>query len=476
MAELVRRGFNIGAVSARRLGLPLLRKAPRRRRAVLKPESLAEPLRRCFDELGGTFTKFGQLLASSPGLFGDVMADEFRSSLDTGPPVPFESVRRQVEGELGRDLFEAFSSFDPEPLGRASIAVVHRASLHDGTEVAVKVIRPGIEHLVATDLDLMVPCFELLAQVTGEQFAGSTLQVLDGFRVQIGEELDLQNEARALQWFGDELASIDAPDLVVPRPFPELSGSNVLTMELLRGVPVDDLVEARARGVDPAPLVRQVVRAFFVTTVRAGIFHGDLHAGNMLLLDDGRLGIVDWGIVGRLDEATHRFFVRLLEGVLGDEGAWEDITGYLEATYGPVLRQGLGLSGPDLAAFVRQVVEPTLTRPFGEVSLAALLEAPQRQAALAYGAEARQHPLRAQLRRWRAQRRLLRLAAESGYSSSSFDRGTFLLSKQLLYFERYGRLLMADVPLIDDPAFFAGVLAEAGRGPATGGRPIAEEN
>jgi aarF domain-containing kinase len=309
----------------------------------------------------------------------------------------------------------------------------------------------------------MQPFFEILARETGDQMAGSMLQLLDGLRQQLGEELDLRNEARALAHFRVLTTEIDLPLVVVPEPYPELSGQNVLTMEYLRGVPIDDLAAVAELGYDPAPLVEQVVRGFFVTTVRWGAFHGDVHAGNLLLLDDGRIGIIDWGIVGRLDHETHLFFLRLLDAVLGDEDAWPDITAHLTKTYGRAIQEGLGLDDEQLTAFIRSLIEPTLTRPFGEVSLAALLEAPQVQAARAEGAHAHERTLRSVVRRVRAQRRMRRIADEAGGLMSDFDRGTFLLGKQLMYFERYGKLFLSDVPLVADREFFAALLAGAPR-------------
>jgi predicted unusual protein kinase regulating ubiquinone biosynthesis (AarF/ABC1/UbiB family) len=314
---------------------------------------------------------------------------------------------------------------------------------------------------VATDLDLMQPLVDIISRMTGDQTAGSTLQLLDGLRQQLGEELDLRNEARALDHFRRLAAEIQAPLVVVPEPHPGLSGPNVLTMELLHGVPIDDLARVAELGYDPAPLVEQVVRSFFVTTVRWGVFHGDIHAGNMLLLDDGRIGVIDWGIVGRLDHDTHRFLVRLLEGALGDERAWPEITAHLTRTYGRAIQEGLGLDDEQLTAFLRGLIEPTLTRPFGEVSLAALVEAPQIQAARAVGARAHERSLRSILRRLRAQRRMRRLADESGGLMSDFDRGAFLLGKQLMYFERYGKMFLADVPLMHDRELLASLLAGA---------------
>src|SRR6202034_4864410 len=216
--------------------------------------------------LGGTFMKFGQIIASSPGMFGDDVADEFRACLDTGPPVPFPDVRQRVEEDLGMSLRDAFAEFDTEPIGTASIAVVHRARLHDGRVVAVKVLRPGIEHVVATDLDLMQPLLEILVRPTGDQMAGSTLQLLDGFRVQIGEEMDLRNEARSMVHFRRLQNEFGLTMIAVPEPYPEFSGRNVLTMEFFDGVPIDDLAQVAKLGFDPTPLLQEVMRAFFLST------------------------------------------------------------------------------------------------------------------------------------------------------------------------------------------------------------------
>jgi predicted unusual protein kinase regulating ubiquinone biosynthesis (AarF/ABC1/UbiB family) len=440
------------------------------RKGPLPIEELARPLRRTFQDLGGTFMKFGQVIASSPGLFGEALADEFRSCLDTGATVPFAEVRERIEEELGMALEDAFAEVDPLPIGRASMAVVYRGRLHDGRLVAIKVLRPGIENLVGVDLDLLQPFLEILARQTGDQVAGSLLQVFDGFREQIGEELDLRNEARAMDRFHRLLDRVDLPLVVVPGVVPELSGAGVLTMDLLDGVPIDDLSQVADLGYDPAPLVAQLVQAFFLTTVRWGIFHGDVHAGNLLLLRDGRIGVLDWGIVGRLDPETHRFFRRLLEGALGDESAWTEIAAHLVRTYGPVFTDGLGLAEQDVGAFVQNMVEPVLMRPFGEVSLGQVLAAPQAQAARARGVEAHNRSLRAVVGRLRAQRRLRRLAEASGGIASDFDRGAFLLGKQLLYFERYGKLFLADQPILADPALLTRMLAESGPEPEGGGQ------
>jgi ubiquinone biosynthesis protein len=456
---LIRRGATITKVVGTHFAPTALRQLRTIRQGALPGAQLARPLRKSFEDLGGTFMKFGQIIASSPGMFGDDVADEFRACLDTGPAVPFPDVRQRVEEDLGRPLKDVFVDFEREPIGTASIAVVHRARLHDGTVVAVKVLRPDIEHVVATDLDLMQPLMEILVRQTGDQLAGSTLQMLDGFRVQIGEEMDLRNEARSLTHFRRLQTEFDLKLMAVPQPYPEWSGRNVLTMEFFDGVPIDDLAKVADLGFDPTPLVQEIMRAFFLTAVRWGAFHGDVHAGNMLLLRDGRIGVIDWGIVGRLDPATHRFFISLLSAAMGDEEAWTDVTRHIINAYGPAIGVAVGMTDEELTGFVRSIMEPALTRPFGEVSLASIMQTIQLEVAKAQGIEAHKRTIGAILHRLRSQRRIRRMADESGGLMSEFDRGTFLLAKQLMYFERYGRMFVSEIPILNDREFIGQLLA-----------------
>ena len=460
--ERARRGAQIASVLTRHLGPVLADEAIHHRHGPAAVAVAARPLRIAFETLGGTFVKFGQLVASSPGLFGAELAEEFRSCLDTGPAVPIGEVTALIEDELGMRVDEAFARFDPVPIGRASIAVVHRAWLHDGRDVAVKVLRPGVARSVAVDLSLMEPLFELLCRLTGAQLAGATLQQLDGLRLQIGEELDLRNEARALATFGALIESAGFTALVVPAPVLERSSASVLTMSYLDGVAIDDLERAKEFGVDPAPLVDQLIRSFFTLIVKERVFHGDVHAGNLLLLRDGRLGILDWGIVGRLDERTHRFVLRLLAAVLGDDQAWHDVAAHLVDSYGSQVRDAMKMDDDQLTEFLRSMVEPVLLQPFGEFSLGELIVSAEVRAAEAYGIELRRGGVRGALQRLRIQRRLRRAAVEGGGLMSEFDRADFLLGKQLMYFERYGKLFLADAPILGDRAFVAGLLREEG--------------
>jgi predicted unusual protein kinase regulating ubiquinone biosynthesis (AarF/ABC1/UbiB family) len=463
-SDLARRAAQISWVATKHFG-PSVWKLARSRnqgtvRERLAPEAFARPLRLTFEELGTTFMKFGQLIASSPGVFGDEFAAEFRGCLDTGRAVPIDHVRRVVEGELGMAIDDAFADFDDEPIGRASIAVVHRARLHDGREVAVKVLRPGIERRVAVDMDLFQPLLEIIARNTGEYVAGQLLQMFDGFRLQLGEELDLRNEARAIDHMAELLQIVDLPLVTVPEVIHELSGARVLTMEFIEGVPVDDLAKIEAMGHDPSPVVGQTVKGFLLTTIRWGFFHGDVHAGNLLLRPDGRIGVIDWGIIGRLDHDTHMFFRRVVEAALGDEHAWPDIAAHSKAVYGPLVEE-LGMSEEDLAVFLKSVLEPLLRAPFGQVSLAEILNAPQKKVAEIRGLQTEKLTISAVIRRFREQRKLRLILEEEGITSSEFARGIFLLTKALMYFERYGKMYLSDQALFEDEEFFRSALASS---------------
>lgn len=443
------------AVFARRLGPVFARRTLGR---PLGGKGVAHHLRAAFDDLGSTYLKFGQLVGSSPGAFGAEVADEFRSCLDTGPVPPFEHVRALVEATTGRPLDADFGRFDREPLASASIAVVHRAALHDGREVAVKVLRPGIAEQVAIDLDVMEPLFKRLA-LRGIGIAGPLYRFLRGFRTQVAEELDLRNEARTMVHFAQLFATAGLDEIVIPEPIVELSGANVLVMTFLDGVPIDDLVAIAEMGHDPAPLVKALLRSWFLTGIRDGMFHGDIHAGNLMLLRDGRVGMIDWGIVGRLDGPTHRLFRRFVEAVLGDATAWPEIMAFLQEM-APFAPPADG-SAParDFSDEAKQEVEGLLTRPFGEVDLTGAFSGPGNGPMGARrSAPKTRADKRARRERVRAMRRQI---IGSGFADTGFAQANFMLFKQLLYFERYGKLYLGDTALMGDREYLTRVLAES---------------
>ena len=188
----------------------------------------------------------------------------------------------------------------------------------------MKVLRPGLGEVVAADLGLMIPFFRTLARL-GAEGPFQLVSYLVGLKEQIGEELDLRNEARSMAHFRGLFEEFGLDLLVVPGVYEDLTARNVITMEYLDGVPIDDLAMVEQLGLDPKLLIRELLRAWVLTAVHTGTFHADIHAGNLLAMPDGRLGMLDWGIVAQLDPETQELMTKLVEASLGDESAWESI-------------------------------------------------------------------------------------------------------------------------------------------------------
>ncbi|MEX2224917.1 MAG: AarF/ABC1/UbiB kinase family protein [Dehalococcoidia bacterium] len=429
------------------------------RKLLRRPGGAATAGRRIFDGLGATYIKFGQFIASAPGIVGDEVAEEFRGCLDAGPAVPFRHVRALVESEMGCPLGDVFTHFEETPLAAASIAVVHRATLLDGTPVAVKVLRPGIERAVATDLAMMEAWVRFLA-ARGIDQAYNMVGLVVGLKAQIAEELDLGNEARTMDAFRALFAEFEMSLLVVPQVYHAHSSRRVLTMELLDGKPLDDLGHARARGVDPAPLVRELLSAWVVSSLRAGAFHADIHAGNLLLLTDGRLGMIDWGIISRLDDESLLMFRGICEAAAGREEAWDDLTVFMIRANGPSF-YALGLNDEQIRRFTRANMEPVLVLPLREVSMSSLLLTGDDVVRLATGEAPTRRSIRQKLAGMRAAGRSYRSAVQSGAFETPMMRMGFLSIKQLVYLERYGRMYIPDETLLGDRDFLRRALAES---------------
>jgi ubiquinone biosynthesis protein len=308
----------------------------RRTGGVPSRAGLSNRLRRAFERLGPAYIKLGQIVSSGQGFFPPELVDEFKRCRDQVPPEPFATVRRVVEEDLGRPLTEVFASFDETCLAAASIAQVHAARLHTGEEVVVKVQRPQVASLVRSDVRAMAWIAPYLVGRIPVAALANPPALVELFAETIVEELDFRLEAQNMLDVARVLADAGQTIIVVPRPHPELVTRRVLVMERLRGFKYDDLTGIRAAGVDTAELIRSMVTAFVEGAMIYGVFHGDLHGGNLFVMPDGKVALFDYGITGRMSEPQRLAFLRMMM-----TGAMNDVRGQLEAF------RDLGALGPD---------------------------------------------------------------------------------------------------------------------------------
>ena len=390
------------------------RSRSRRRGAATRGAVAAAELKQAFAELGPTYVKLAQLIASSPGLFPEVLADEFRSLLDEVPPVPPEQVWAVLTEELGAPPEEVFDSFDATPLASASIAQVHAATLPDGEDVVVKVQRPGIRERLERDLRILMRIARILERTSAKGRMANPIAVVEDFAATLAEELNFVNEARAMETFEVNLRLFGKNDGVrVPSVRWPYTTPRVLTMERIHGFKIDDLAQLGTQGWDLAGALKKGVRAWMEAALEHGFFHGDVHAGNLMLDLDGNVVFLDFGIVGRLDPKTKEIIRHGLPALLVDG----DFVEVAKAIYelGAVLQpQDLEESARDIA----EIVEPILGKPLSEIS---------------YGQV------------------LIDIVRIGTRYEVRLPREMVLVAKQMLYFERYAKLMAPDWNILNDP-------------------------
>jgi ubiquinone biosynthesis protein len=312
-----RRVVRVGAELARAVGGWYLIERRRGRQAgrpELSRAGLSRRLRLAFQALGPTYIKLGQILSSGEGVFPAELVNEFRLLRDRVPPESFEAVRQVVEEDLGRPLEDVFLQFDRKPLAAASIAQVHAATLHSGEQVVVKVQRPAVTATVRTDLAAMSWIAPFLIGRIPVSALANPPALVELFAETIVEELDFRLEADNMLDIARVLAATDQRSVVVPRPHPELVTRRVLVMERLGGFSFDDVAGMHAAGIDTAAVVRALMISFLEGATLFGVFHGDLHGGNLFVCPDGTVALLDYGITGRLDEPRRLAFLRMLMG------------------------------------------------------------------------------------------------------------------------------------------------------------------
>jgi ubiquinone biosynthesis protein len=267
-------------------------------------------LREMLDELGPTFVKFGQLLSTRPDIVPPDVIVELRKLQDDVTPFPMEDVERVVEEELGLTVERAFLDFDERPVAAASIGQVHRATLPTGADVVVKVQRPTAPRQVASDLRLMASAASFVRERVRQLDFVDTGELVEEFGRSIRQELDYQQEARNAEAFRRNFAGDER--VAVPRVWWRYTTGRLLTLERLEGTHVRDLDLASWSDAERRELAYRMTDAWMTMIFRHAFFHGDPHPANILHLDDGRLGLVDFGLTGRLTDADMARLTRLL--------------------------------------------------------------------------------------------------------------------------------------------------------------------
>jgi len=276
--------------------------------------SAAERMRLALEELGPTFIKLGQLLSTRPDLIPLSFVCEFEKLQDSVPGSPFEEVKAQIERELGGPVATFFTAIDPVPLAAASIAQVHRAQLTTGEDVVIKVRRPGVVELVESDIDALMG----LANLAERHVSGSEIYdpvgVVREFARTIRREMDFAREGHTIEKFRENFTS--SKWLYFPKVYWKQTAHGVLTLEYIDGIKVSDLQSLDKAGSDRKLIARRGADAFLMMVLNHGFFHGDPHPGNVLILPDNVICLLDYGMVGRLDEGLRTFLSDILFAIV----------------------------------------------------------------------------------------------------------------------------------------------------------------
>ncbi|WP_078327289.1 ABC1 kinase family protein [Mycobacteroides salmoniphilum] len=412
-------------VEAGRFGVVVARLAGSGARLLTKPRRgrtlevrAAHELRRAFALMGPTYVKLGQIIASSPGVFPETLSNEFRTLLDRVPPAPPELIRQSLRDQLGADPAAIFATFDDHPFASASIAQVHHATLKSGERVVVKIQRPKIRTRLAADVRIIGRLARLIVK-TDLGRASNAPEIVEDFEQNLNEELDFSAEGHAMEQWMASLADTEYGDTVrVPKVFWEYTTERVLTMEYVEGIRIDNVGELAAAGFDGVGLVKAIVYSLFETGFHKGLFHGDLHAGNLLVDSSGRIVFLDFGIVGRIDERSRKIFTEIMVDlfVKNDHAA---------VSRGIYKLGAIGDRGKAVDPTTAAKAISDFTNPLQSAKLSAI----------SYGQLGKQ------------------LAAMAKQYDVRLPRELVLISKQLLYVERYMKLLAPDWALLSDPSF-----------------------
>lgn len=271
------------------------------------------------EELGTTFIKFGQLVATRPDIFPVSLVTEFRKLHDSAPPFAATIARTLIAEELGKPLEQLFSDFEDVPIGAASIAQVHAAKLLDGSQVVIKVQRPGLERLIETDLDILRGLAGLLEEQIVEARAFEPLKLVDEFSRSLRRECDFRREAASMHRFCENFQGFEG--VRVPQSYPALSSRKILVQERVNGFRIDDLGSLESHGINRKKLARKLTRVVLKSVFEDRFFHADPHPGNILVDNEGTLVLIDFGTMGRFDQPRLNEILQLLLAIIRRDAA-----------------------------------------------------------------------------------------------------------------------------------------------------------
>jgi ubiquinone biosynthesis protein len=328
-------------------------------------EPRAQRLREALETLGPIYVKFGQVLSTRRDMLPLDIADELARLQDRVPPFPSDLAAAEVEKALGNPLTTFFSSFERDPVASASIAQVHLATLHDGTEVAVKVLRPGVEAAIARDLALLETGAGLAERLLAEGRRLKPREVVAEFARHLDDELDLMREAANASQLGRNF--VGSALLLVPAVHWDLCSQRVMVMERMHGTPISQVSVLREKGIDIPALARAGVEIFFTQVFRHGFFHADMHPGNILVADDGRYIALDFGIMGTLTEVDKSYLAQNFLAFFNRDYR-RVAQAHLDAGWVPA-----GTRVDEFETAIRAVCEPIFARPLKEIYFGKLL-------------------------------------------------------------------------------------------------------
>ncbi|MFT6778438.1 MAG: aarF domain-containing kinase [Paraglaciecola sp.] len=275
----------------------------------------ADEVKELFEALGTTYIKFGQFIASSPSIFPKEYVEEFEQLLDQTKPIPFRTIKKIISEDLKQPLNRVFRHIEQQPLASASIAQVHAATLVNGENVVIKVQKPGVQAIITADLNTVYVLVRLLELMLPNTDRDALAGIVSEMYQAMIDECDFTKEAQHIEAFRSFISASDIKSVVAPKVYDKASGLRVLTMERFYGCSLTDEGANDKSQSDPATALFEALNVWFASLMHCEVFHADLHSGNMMLFEDGRVGFIDFGMVGRVSPETWQAMFSLFKGL-----------------------------------------------------------------------------------------------------------------------------------------------------------------